>query len=55
MTQDSNSNSAEQNIEIWKIKRLIKGLEAARGYFFFFKRFVDPQNKHNVINTRWFG
>ncbi|KAG2220422.1 hypothetical protein INT45_000647 [Circinella minor] len=34
MTQDSNNNnnnSAEQNIEIWKIKRLIKGLEAARG------------------------
>ncbi|KAI8150001.1 peptide chain release factor eRF1/aRF1 [Fennellomyces sp. T-0311] len=29
MTQES--NSAEHNIEIWKIKRLIKGLEAARG------------------------
>ncbi|KAI9488614.1 peptide chain release factor eRF1/aRF1 [Zychaea mexicana] len=30
MTQQE-TNSAEQNIEIWKIKRLIKGLEAARG------------------------
>jgi hypothetical protein len=30
--QQQNENTAEQNIEIWKIKRLIKSLEAARGY-----------------------
>jgi hypothetical protein len=30
-----NENNAEHNIEIWKIKRLIKSLEAARGYVFF--------------------
>ncbi|KAI7878186.1 peptide chain release factor eRF/aRF subunit 1 [Lichtheimia hyalospora FSU 10163] len=30
MTKDS-TTLAEENIEIWKIKRLIKGLEAARG------------------------
>jgi hypothetical protein len=29
-----NENNAEHNIEIWKIKRLIKSLEAARGYVF---------------------
>ncbi|CAO3673183.1 unnamed protein product [Umbelopsis vinacea] len=29
--QQQNENTAEQNIEIWKIKRLIKSLEAARG------------------------
>lgn len=30
MTKDS-TTLAEENIEIWKLKRLIKGLEAARG------------------------
>jgi hypothetical protein len=26
------ASEAERNVEMWKIKRLIKGLEAARGY-----------------------
>jgi peptide chain release factor subunit 1 len=28
---DPQSNEAEKNIEIWKVKKLIKRLEAARG------------------------
>ncbi|RBQ84284.1 hypothetical protein VDGD_20895 [Verticillium dahliae] len=28
---DPNSTEAEKNIEIWKVKKLIKSLEAARG------------------------
>jgi hypothetical protein len=28
---DANSSEAEKNIEIWKVKKLIKSLEAARG------------------------
>ena len=27
-------NSADKNVEMWKIKKLIKSLEAARGYVF---------------------
>ena len=27
---------AEQNIQMWKVKKLIKSLDAARGYDFFF-------------------
>jgi peptide chain release factor subunit 1 len=28
---DAQANEAEKNIEIWKVKKLIKRLEAARG------------------------
>ena len=28
---DAQANEAEKNIEIWKVKKLIKSLEAARG------------------------
>ena len=28
---DANASEAEKNIEIWKVKKLIKSLEAARG------------------------
>jgi hypothetical protein len=28
---DVESNAADRNVEIWKIKKLIKSLEAARG------------------------
>lgn len=28
---EANPNEAEKNIEIWKVKKLIKRLEAARG------------------------
>ena len=32
MSSDTGETSAERNVEIWKIKKLIKSLEAARGY-----------------------
>ena len=31
MSQQPQGNEAEKNIEIWKVKKLIKRLEAARG------------------------
>jgi hypothetical protein len=31
---DAQANEAEKNIEIWKVKKLIKRLEAARGMLF---------------------
>ena len=33
--------SADRNVEIWKIKKLIKSLEAARGYVLKYSVFVD--------------
>lgn len=34
----ASADSNDKNVEIWKIKKLIKSLEAARGYFFFLKK-----------------
>lgn len=31
MSSDNTTEAADRNVEIWKIKKLIKSLEAARG------------------------
>jgi peptide chain release factor subunit 1 len=31
---------AEQNIQMWKVKKLIKSLDSARGYLFFYQEFT---------------
>lgn len=31
---EAETTAADRNVEIWKIKKLIKSLEAARGYVF---------------------
>lgn len=32
MAEQAGDDSADRNVEMWKIKKLIKSLEAARGY-----------------------
>lgn len=42
--------SADRNVEIWKIKKLIKSLELARGYVFFnLRSMVAP---YGVLRNR---
>ena len=34
MAEQAGDDSADRNVEMWKIKKLIKSLEAARGYIY---------------------
>ena len=37
MADAETAEDADRNVEIWKIKKLIKGLESARGFDFSFQ------------------
>lgn len=45
-------SAADRNVEIWKIKKLIKSLEAARGYVNVFTWDLGCVNKFAGLNCR---
>jgi hypothetical protein len=47
---EGGETTADRNVEIWKIKKLIKSLEAARG--FVFSQNIPNENQNQIYESR---